>query len=267
MSGSQDNLATPFRLAVFADGPVGTAIVSALKQRFPDDIALVVVTSGDSVVAREIQDIPTVDWSNAEARADALGAEIDLGLCAWWPHILKAETIRMPRLGFLNTHPSLLPHNRGKNPNFWSIVEERPFGVSVHWIDEDIDSGDIVARREIPVDWTDTGETLYRKACAEMVPAVVDAYAEVRSGTAKRVPQSLNEGSFHRASELDPASRLDLDAPTTARAVLNRLRARTFSGYPACWFEDGGRRYEARIEIVDKDRDQAPTQLERKSDG
>ncbi len=49
--------------------------------------------------------------------------------------------------------------------------------------------------------------------------------------------------------ELQPASRIDLDRQSSARQLLNLLRARTFPGYPACHFEDKGEMYEVRVDI------------------
>ena len=106
-----------------------------------------------------------------------------------------------------------------------------------------------MAQKQIAYDWCDNGGTLYHKAQKEMVTLFRETYPTLRNGQLQRRPQDLRSGSLHKAAELNPASRIDLDATYTARELLNRLRARTFEGYPGCWFDDNDNRYEVRIDI------------------
>ena len=148
----------------------------------------------------------------------------------------------------LNTHPSLLPYCRGKDPNFWAIVESAPYGVTLHHVNAAIDAGEIAFQKEIPVSWPDTGGTLYQKALTGIVTLFEEALPTIVHGTIPRIPQTEG-GSLHYRSQLEPASVIDLDAPTTARDVLNHLRARTFPPHPACRFSDGNDVYEVRVTI------------------
>lgn len=239
------------KLLLLADQKVGSEIARYLIEHFPQDLALVVtIAENDIFHESRKQKIPVQVFNTNEALvAQLLNTQIDLGVLAWWPKILKAQLFGLPRLGFINTHPSLLPYNRGKHYNFWAIVEEAPFGVSLHCADDGIDSGDIVAQDRITYDWCDTGGSLYEKAQEAMVSLFRSTYPNLRQGKFPRYPQESNSGSFHRASELEPASHLQLEASYRGRDILNLLRARTFPGYPGCWFEESGERYEVRIEI------------------
>ena len=175
--------------------------------------------------------------------------KLDLGILAWWPYIIKENLIKIPQIGFLNFHPSYLPYNRGKDPNFWSIVEDVPFGVSLHFVDTGIDSGDIAFQSVIEKSWEDTGKTLYEKSLKEIIKLFKDNFRQIKSGKIPRKPQDFSRGSFHRRSELDSASMIDLDKSYRARDLLNIIRARTFYPHPAAWFVDNGEKYEVRIEI------------------
>jgi methionyl-tRNA formyltransferase len=155
----------------------------------------------------------------------------------------------MPRQGCLNFHNSLLPHNRGKHPNFWSLVEGRPYGVTLQFADIGVDTGAIAFQAEVPATWADTGGSLYTRGQAAIVQLFRDSWPRIREGDIPRVCQDPHGGSFHRARELEAASRIDLDAPTTARQLLNVLRARTFPPHPAARFEDNGIAYEVRVDI------------------
>lgn len=189
------------------------------------------------------------DLANPKVVEQLCRMSLDLGLLAWWPYILRGPVLSVTRLGFLNFHPSLLPYCRGKDPNFWAIVEGKSFGVTIHWVSERIDGGDIAFQAEIPVSWEDTGETLYKKAQQRIIDLFIENYPRIKSGDIPRIPQSDADATFHRRSELDEVSRIDLDRTYTARQLLNLLRARTFPPYPGCWFEADGHRYQVRVSI------------------
>lgn len=243
------------RLLLMCDAHVGNAIAEWLMEYHAEDLGAV-VTSADGEIhqAARNKKIPSfVFRSEAQITAElAALPRFDLGVLAWWPKLISPELTALAARGFINTHPSLLPYNRGKHYNFWALIEQAPFGVSLHYVDQGIDSGDVVVQQPIPYDWEDTGETLYVKAELAMVELFKSAYPSLRSGTPQRVPQDLNKGSLHFAKEIDAASRIELDRTYTARELLNLLRARTFAGYPACHFEDSGETYEISVNIKRK---------------
>jgi methionyl-tRNA formyltransferase len=244
------------QLLLLADGHVGLEITRWLIANFRADVGLIVTTGDNEVAAaaREAQIRSLVFQSSSQVSDFAAGESLsfDLGLLAWWPKIIREPLLSLPRRGFVNTHPSLLPYGRGKHYNFWSIVERVPFGVSLHMVEEGIDSGDVVAQAELSYDWEDTGGSLYQKAAEAMLKLVQATYPRLRNLDFKTRPQDLASGTFHRASELEAASSIDLEKTYVARDLLDLLRARTFPGYPACTFPDGDIVYEVRVDIKRK---------------
>ncbi len=243
------------KLLLMCDAQVGDAIAEWLLELHPEDIgALVTVSESAVCMAARRKGIPSfVFESESQLQADLADlVPFDLGVLAWWPKLISPAVMALAEGGFINTHPSLLPYNRGKHYNFWALVEQAPFGVSLHFVDEGIDSGDIVAQQAIGYDWEDTGETLYRKASQGMVELFKVAYPKIRSGSICRIPQDANKGSLHYAREIDAASKVDLDKSYTARELINLLRARTFPGHPACRFEENGEMYEISVNIKRK---------------
>ena len=172
-----------------------------------------------------------------------------MGVLAWWPKLIKEPLLSLPKNGYINTHPSLLPYNRGKHYNFWALVEKVPFGVTLHFIDSGIDTGDIIFQKSIPYDWCDAGETLYKKAQAEMINLFIKKYYLIRIKNYKKKCQDLNSGSFHHSSELNKICEIGLNEKYQARHFLNLLRARTFEGHPGCFFFENGNKYEISITI------------------
>lgn len=239
---------------LFADGKVGLEICQWALTEYRQDFCAV-VTTGDLHIhavadAAGVPCVKYVDESELIRWVRQNNLNVDWGFLVWWPSIIRPALIELPQNGFINTHPSLLPYNRGKHYNFWALVERAPFGVSLHFVEPGIDCGDVVAQLPIPYGWEDNGETLYQKAVLAMVELFKESYPMIRVGNISRSPQNIDQGSFHFAKELDEASRIELDKNYTASSLLNLLRARTFQGHPACWFEDGdGSVYEVRVEI------------------
>jgi len=76
----------------------------------------------------------------------------DVACVACFPRRIPPELLRVPRRGFLNIHPSLLPNYRGPAPIFWQFHEgERRTGVTVHWMDAEFDTGPIAEQRAVPL--------------------------------------------------------------------------------------------------------------------
>lgn len=81
----------------------------------------------------------------------------DLCFSIYYRNIFSPDYISIPPMGFINIHPSLLPKYRGSIPTFWALLNnEREIGVTMHYIDSGIDSGDIIAQVKcrIPQDIT-----------------------------------------------------------------------------------------------------------------
>jgi cephalosporin hydroxylase/methionyl-tRNA formyltransferase len=238
------------------DGLVGLHICRWLIDHYKEDVGLL-VTISDNQIKQAAKEAEVACMSVRDKRQllndiQTYGQIFDWGFLIWWPWIIDTDLISLPRNGFINTHPSLLPYNRGKYPNFWAIVEGAPFGVSLHIVDSGIDSGDIIAQLPIPYGWEDNGASLYEAATRAIVDLFKETYPKIRQGKFSRTPQDPTKGSFHFSKELDSASRIDLEKRYLARDLLNLLRARTFPGYPACWFQDEGETYEVRVVIKRK---------------
>ena len=85
----------------------------------------------------------------------------DIILVGSWGERISKEIYDIPKIAAINAHPSLLPKYRGPNPYYWVIKnQEQTTGVSFHLIDDDYDTGAILAQEEIKVYPSDTGKTL-----------------------------------------------------------------------------------------------------------
>ncbi|MEO8087102.1 MAG: formyltransferase family protein [Bacteroidota bacterium] len=249
-----------FKIAIFADNTVGEQAIRFLLEKYKTDVRFIVLADAISHVKEiAIQNgfNPVDIFTNAALASEVVQTQfrsekISHIILAWWPFIIKEPWLSIPSAGIINFHPSLLPYNRGKNYNFWTLVEDTPFGVSLHFIDESIDGGDIIAQRSISKTWEDSGETLYNRAQSAMVELFIESYPKIRTGDYVRIKQDLSKGSFRYAKDMESAARIDLEKNYKAKDLLNLLRAKTFPPHPAAWFEEDGERFEATIKIIKK---------------
>ncbi len=89
----------------------------------------------------------------------------DIIFSVYYRKIFPKSLLSIPRLGCVNVHPSLLPRYRGPTPTAWAILNnETKTGITIHYMDEDIDTGDILAQEEFAINSNETGYELYTKA-------------------------------------------------------------------------------------------------------
>jgi len=120
------------------------------------------------------------------------GAEI--GVVVAFGVILPADVLRTPALGCVNLHASLLPDYRGAAPIQRAIMDGRKVtGVTVIQMDEGMDTGDIIVRREVPVAHDETAGTLHDRLAAVGADLVVEALELLGAGRARPVPQPDRE--------------------------------------------------------------------------
>ena len=90
--------------------------------------------------------------------------------------IFKTEIINLPKLKTINCHAGKLPFYRGRNILNWALInDEKEFGITVHYIDEGIDTGDIVLQRTYPISDEDNYSTLLQVSYVECANILYDA--------------------------------------------------------------------------------------------
>lgn len=222
---------------------VGLVLHSPERQRYGSEILSAADLPADRVFYGD-----TLHHQDILHRIEALHP--DIALSVFFGYILQPSFLRIPAKGCLNLHPAFLPYNRGAYPNVWSIVEGTPAGVTLHYVDEGIDTGDIVAQRQVPVRPTDTGERLYRRLEQACVDLFQRAWPLVRSGQASRIPQDKGSGTFHRVRDVERLDNIDLERSYTARELIDIIRARTFPPHRGAYFEHQGWRIYLQLELL-----------------
>jgi phosphoribosylglycinamide formyltransferase 1 len=172
------------------------ALVEASRDAaYPAEIVFVGSNNPDAggLVYASEQEIPTAAvnhklYPTREAFDAALNTELqkhnlDLICCAGFMRIMTPVLIR-PWIGkMLNIHPSLLPLYKGLHTHERAIEDgAKTHGASVHFVNEELDGGEVIARTTVPVLTTDTSETLAARVLTVEHPLYVKALALVASG-------------------------------------------------------------------------------------
>jgi methionyl-tRNA formyltransferase len=127
----------------------------------------------------------------------------DVIVVASFPKIIPAEILANARLGALNMHMSLLPRHRGPDPLFWTYWnDDRDAGVTIHWVNERVDAGDIVARQAMPLERGLPSREAYMRLTAVGVELLADVLNQVASGRAPHVPQDDALATYESAADI-----------------------------------------------------------------
>jgi peptidoglycan/xylan/chitin deacetylase (PgdA/CDA1 family) len=166
------------------------------------DLTEPVLTKSDRIKVLKVGDI------HAEPSLEAVRAfKPDLGLSLAAP-ILRRSIFSIPHHGTLNLHKGKLPDYRGMPPAFWELWNnERSVGCTVHWVDDKLDTGNIVIETVIEREKYSTVRGLQLRLDEVGVDLMRDAVAQVLSGTARSLPQAAG-GTTHRKPTLTQTSAL-----------------------------------------------------------
>lgn len=143
----------------------------------------------------------------------------------YFRQMLKRPVLELPRQGALNLHGSLLPRFRGRAPVNWVLVEgEKETGVTLHYMDEKPDHGDVVAQHSVMIGRDDDALDLTRKLAGAAVLLLRDVVPKLAAGTAPRIPQDHARSTYFGGRR--PADgRIDWQA--SAERARNLVRAVT----------------------------------------
>lgn len=139
------------------------------------------------------------DMGSEEVRRQIEALEPDLIVVVAFGQILPESILRIPRLGAINLHASLLPKYRGASPVQWAVLNgDKVTGVSIMYLAKELDTGDVICQEEVEIDETETAEQLCRKLMVVGGELLVDAVDEISSGTAQRTPQDHSKATYTR---------------------------------------------------------------------
>ena len=155
-------------------------------------------------VKHNIEVFQPVKIKTPEAEEVLKGYGADLFVVAAFGQILSKEILDMPKYGCVNIHASLLPKYRGAAPIQWAILDgEKETGVTIMQMNEGLDTGDMLTKVVVPIEDTDTGESLFDKLAEAGAKLLIETIPQIEAGTLKPEPQDDSLSTYAKMIKKD----------------------------------------------------------------
>ncbi|MFC4735550.1 methionyl-tRNA formyltransferase [Bacillus daqingensis] len=124
-------------------------------------------------------------------------AEPDIIITAAFGQLLPANVLELPPFGCVNVHASLLPDYRGGAPIHQAVIDgKKETGITIMYMAEKLDAGDIIVQGAIPIHADDTAGTMHDKLSLEGADLLIKALHQIEKGAAERIPQDHESATF-----------------------------------------------------------------------
>lgn len=234
------------KIGYFADGPWSHKALEKLL--FDDTLEVRFICARDDApdgvlrakaLENSINFITHPKINSAEFRARMEEYQCDLFVSMSFNQIFRGDLISLPPLKTINCHAGKLPFYRGRNILNWALInDEKEFGITVHYVDEGIDTGDIILQSCYPIDDDDTYATLLHRAYDGCADNLYEAIKKIQGGDVHAVQQkSIHAIGLYCTGRREGDERLDWNQ--TSREVFNFVRAICRPGPEARTFLSG----------------------------
>ncbi len=162
----------------------------------------------------------------------------DVIISFYYRRMICRGILDLPRVGAFNLHGSLLPAYRGRCPVNWVLINgEKQTGVTLHYMIEKPDAGDIVGQKAVKIENSDTAKTLYDKLCAAAKELLDEVLPLIKKEHVPRQKQDLKAGSYYGGRHPEDGR---IDWKKSANEIYNLIRGVT-DPYPGAFaFLDNG---------------------------
>lgn len=166
-----------------------------------------------------------------EALEPILALQPDLIITAAFGQILPKSSLEAPKFGCINVHASLLPELRGGAPMHYAIVEgKEKTGITIMYMVEKLDAGDMLTQVEVPITETDTVGSLHDKLSAAGAKLLSETLPKLLKGELQAVPQNEALATFAYTIKREQEK---IDWSKTGEAIYNHVRG--FNPWPVAY--------------------------------
>ncbi|MDD2505292.1 MAG: methionyl-tRNA formyltransferase [Bacilli bacterium] len=221
--------------------------VPILKELIKNTNVVLVVTSPDAYIGRKriltecpvkktalLNNIPV--FSPKDIRKDykeIINIEPDIIITCAYGQIIPKILLDLPPLGCINIHASLLPKYRGGAPIHHAIIKgDKKTGITIMYMDEKMDSGDMIKSQSIKIDDYDNIETLSSKLSILGTKMIIEVLPSIISGTNKKIKQNIKQVTYAPIITREDEK---LDFNMLSADVFNKIRA--LSPAPLAYFK------------------------------
>jgi methionyl-tRNA formyltransferase len=234
------------RVVVVAEEAAGVQVLqglSALEAR-PEIVAVLTRSAAEGaerpVVFQSAQKLGLDVWPSGSVRSPELAsrlraAHVDLLVNVHSLFLMHPSVLSAPKIGSFNLHPGPLPEYAGLNVPSWAIYRgESQHGVTLHWMDEGIDTGPIAWQQRFPIDTADTGLSVSGKCLRTGVPLIL-RLATVATDDPRAIPRERQDVSRRTYFSAGPPDGGRLDWSQPAQSILRFVRASDYAPFPSPW--------------------------------
>lgn len=221
-----------FKIGYFADGKWAHEAFKLLIQDSSVEIAFICARydSSDTILENfaktsRIDFLKNKNVNSIEFIDEVRKYECDLFVSMSFNQIFKKEITNIPPMKTINCHAGKLPFYRGRNILNWALInDEKEFGITVHFIDEGIDTGDIILQRVFPISDVDDYNSLLEKAYIECAIILYDSIKVIQNGNLQTIKQdSIHPLGFYCGIRKEGDEKIDWNQ--TSRELFNFIRA------------------------------------------
>jgi methionyl-tRNA formyltransferase len=170
----------------------------------------------------------------------------ELIVVAAYGKLLPNSILELPKYGCINVHSSLLPKYRGAAPINWAMVNgEKETGVTIMYMAQALDAGDIISQRVTPIEPEENAEELYTRLAELGAELLSETVVSIANGTATRTPQDDSQHTYAPmlSRELSP-----IDWSRPAQSIHDQIRG--LVSWPATTFELEGKTFKAYASVL-----------------
>jgi methionyl-tRNA formyltransferase len=170
----------------------------------------------------------------------------ELIVVAAYGKLLPNSILELPKYGCINVHSSLLPKYRGAAPINWAMVNgEKETGVTIMYMAQALDAGDIISQRVTPIEPEENAEELYTRLAELGAELLSETVVSIANGTATRIPQDDSQHTYAPmlSRELSP-----IDWSRPAQSIHDQIRG--LVSWPATTFELEGKTFKAYASVL-----------------
>ena len=247
------------RYAFAGDRDISVNVLSYLIQNGYKPSALLVTEKEKASHANELIELANIetqlifhgkDFEDQKSQTVLKDLQLDYIIGIHFPYLISNAILLIPKIGFLNLHPAYLPFNKGWHTPSWAIIENTPYGATLHFMSEQLDNGDIIHQKICSVTPCDTANTLYQKVKEIELEVFKESLPWLASLNPPRSKQEA-KGTSHLKKDIKKVQVLNPAEVSEIKDIINKLRGLTTNRLDeAAYFIENGKKYFVQVKIT-----------------
>lgn len=174
----------------------------------------------------------------------------DYIICVHFPYIFPGNILKIPKYGVMNLHPAFLPYNRGWNTPTWAIYDDTPYGATLHFMNEQVDAGDIIHQKQIEISPKDTADSLYHRVKLLEFEVFKECWEDLIKYNYKTKKQEIEAGSIYKKGDIESIRLINLNEEIKAENLIKKLKALTTNNIKeSAYFKTKDKVYRIQVHI------------------